>query len=680
LSLVDPRDVSERAPAEARESIWIPARVLEDDWSCDADGVWSLANPFPRFGLPPALPGELRFRGTVQPASLVDGGDRIRVQGAEAIRSTGGVVLERSLRLASVERSLTHAPDRKERVHAPRLTSDGFVLPPGAARSFAVQSGAGDLVRFTGTLVGDADRPGVPLAVSMGARVLLDETSVSSANGALFGTKSFELVVPPGVSGAQALRFENTGDSATVLIHEPLLVPADHRDRRAFDARPDLILVVVDTLRADALGAFGGPRGVTPGLDRLAQESFLFENAVASSSWTLPSHASIMTALHPHQHGATEPGRAVPEVVTIAEVLASSGYRTGAVTNGMYVSSTCGMDRGFQSFQEEPANLARTLKAAFAFMQRADDRPSFLFLHTYRVHTPYHAGPRAREAVAAGGGGDDGDSGDAVQIGLLRASRALSGGAAEVAPLLRLVREGRWSDVTQLYLQEHDFDSEELHVRVAEPMRSLYLAGVHELDDEFSEFLEELERAGLDRNLVLVLTSDHGEAFGDEGDWFHGSGVSRAILRVPLLIHGPGVRAGRSAFPASSVDLPRTLADLASAVPWRAWGGRALLDHTLRAEDAVALSFDCAAPDHARVCLTGPDWRILLPDRGAAGGAERNPQCLPLEPDAPALPAEAGRSGAERVGASQGLLDAAYRRVAEPRAQRYAPALDALGY
>jgi hypothetical protein len=599
--------------------------------------------------------------GESGPAVTVTLADRPEIQGS--VDGTPG---------GSSQRSSLAGDRPSHRVQRGQLTTDGFAIEPDSSTTFPLRFEEGARLRFSTSLAKQGQSSG-QLVVRIGDHELVTRNFEAGLEGEL---QRHEVIVTDSEAGDQELVFEGKHGDRAILVHEPLLLPPNFAGARDEDSRPDILFIVADTLRADALGTYGGPEGLTPRLDAIAADSLVFERAMASSSWTLPSHASMLTGLHPHQHGATEPSRALPDVGTIAEVLSRAGYRTGAVTNGAFVSAAYGMDRGFQSFEEyAPSDMEGTLRAAAHFLADSDSRPSFLFLHTYRAHTPYHAATVRREALAST---LDTSASDAAQVGILQAARSLRDEGEGAAPLLRLVRAGLWGRVIQRYLGVTGGGPESTISRVAEPLQSLYLVGINELDDAIGQFMDELNRIGVGEELVTVFTSDHGEAFGEDGDWFHGHGVSDSVLHVPLLIHGKGLKAGRFSAPASSVDLPRTLAAIAGVEALALWGGRSLLDPA--PPGTVVLSFDCAIPGEASVRLTSSTWRVDLPDLGGSQRAWSFARFKPLYGSS----GIGGEESLEQIRARYGVsLGAAFNRVRgafEIRPAGTAPGLDDLGY
>ena len=152
-----------------------------------------------------------------------------------------------------------------------------------------------------------------------------------------------------------------------------------------------VILISIDTLRADGLSSYGNPRAVSPNLDQLAREGVRFSQCVATAPWTIPSHASMLTGLYPAalDVGARQP---LPEdVLTLAESLAQRGFRTAALINAGYLDRKFGFDQGFQEFHflTPRKDVDENVDQALEFLRQHRDAPKFLFLHLFDVHAPY---------------------------------------------------------------------------------------------------------------------------------------------------------------------------------------------------------------------------------------------------------------------------------------------------
>ncbi|MGI0149735.1 MAG: sulfatase, partial [Thermoplasmata archaeon] len=154
-----------------------------------------------------------------------------------------------------------------------------------------------------------------------------------------------------------------------------------------------MLLISIDTLRADHLGCYGYGRPTTPALDRIASEGVLFEWAFAPSPWTLPSHASLMTGTHPSTHGAVDIiDRLSDDAPTVAGAFRAAGYRTAGFVNSGFLLPKFGIGNGFEEYRQTTSvkrGTRRIVKTAVDWLRRNGDRPFFLFVHTYEPHVPY---------------------------------------------------------------------------------------------------------------------------------------------------------------------------------------------------------------------------------------------------------------------------------------------------
>jgi arylsulfatase A-like enzyme len=327
---------------------------------------------------------------------------------------------------------------------------------------------------------------------------------------------------------------------------------------------PNIILLILDTVRALNVGAYGYARPTTPHLDSLATRGALFERAYATTSWTLPSHGSLFTGREAYELSTDVFVPLDTSFPTLAERLGESGYATaGFVANQRYANSEWGLARGFGTFEVYPITLAEiSLNASltrrlltsgkfrrligyhdvvnrklakrvndelFGWLDRRQDRPFFAFLNYFDAHEPY----LPPEPYAT-----------------------------------------RWSDARPASSPHSDFDVRDValaprfrrNLSDAEKrrQRDAYDGAISYVDDQIGALLAELSRRGLLENTVLVVTSDHGEHLGEAGRFVHFYDLYSPALHVPLIIVHPGtVPAGtRVAAPVSLVDLPATLGEL----------------------------------------------------------------------------------------------------------------------
>jgi choline-sulfatase len=279
--------------------------------------------------------------------------------------------------------------------------------------------------------------------------------------------------------------------------------------------RPDVVLVTIDTLRADRLGAYGDREARTPHVDRLAREGLLFENAVCPMPMTRPSHFSIMTSRYPREHGVVNNAIALPaEAVTLPEVLHDAGYRTGAFVGVRLMGAASGAAQGFDAFVAPTGENAwtadRVVPGAVAWLGGQDRRPFFLWLHLFDPHMPYAPPPAFRPPPAH-------DWPDAP---------------AEIS----------WPGL----LGMADAAQGVLPASVLERGLALYAGEVAFTDHWLGVLLAALQERGSLERTVIAFTADHGECF-DHGIYFeHSDCLYDGAAKVPVILrYPPAIPAGR---------------------------------------------------------------------------------------------------------------------------------------
>lgn len=316
------------------------------------------------------------------------------------------------------------------------------------------------------------------------------------------------------------------------------------------EGAPNVLLLILDTVRNRNLSLYGYERSTTPNLERVAAQGVTFDRAIAPSPWTLPSHATIFTGLWPHEHAAGWTEALSDEHSTLAEHLAGQGYATGGfVANLYYASRETGLRQGFARYEDHEATfegivqrswLARSLalgvrrvagandllarksaddvnRAVLDWIGRHPDRPFFVFANYYDAHGPYLPPPPFDTAF-----------GPIDPIGWLA-------------------------------------DGEEPSQAAADRLRTGYDASISYLDDRIGQLMDELESRGVLDNTLVVITSDHGEEFFEHGFLDHGNSLYAPALVVPLMVrYPPSVPGGTRVADAVTLrDLPRTIAQLA---------------------------------------------------------------------------------------------------------------------
>ena len=328
---------------------------------------------------------------------------------------------------------------------------------------------------------------------------------------------------------------------------------ADPRILTAAPAKrpPNIVLIVVDTLRADRLSLYGHPRQTSPQIDAWARRrGVTFETVVAPSPWTLPSHASLFTGLDAVRHGLNFNDPVPPSLPLLARRLREAGYATRAVTGGAYLSSHYGLDQGFDVFryfsaknEDKDEELVQGIDQTLAWLDELPE-PFFLFLHTYEVHAPYTARQPYFDQL------NSRPDLPPDPVGIDREPPSVDNG---FQPQRYLVRRD----------EQREKLSEDWYARLGD----LYDSGIAYADAQLGRLFERLKEDE-DRALV-ALTSDHGEALGEHGQVSHAALYDFNVL-VPLVLAFPDGRLSGTSYPEQIrlVDLPPTILETAGlAVP-----------------------------------------------------------------------------------------------------------------
>lgn len=271
---------------------------------------------------------------------------------------------------------------------------------------------------------------------------------------------------------------------------------------------PNILLIVIDSLRAANLSSYGYHRYTTPTIDSLAAEGTLWTNCISQSSWTLPSFASIFTGTTEISHGAgNRNGTSYmvnPETPFLSDILREMGYTTYAHFNIVFLGSEYGFDRGFDSYRCEPGMPVSADAVTERFADWLDtlgtEAPFFAVLHLYDPHVPYDP-PEGY--------------------------KGLFGPMPEEYGL-------RWEMADRVVLNPED----------RQQYLDLYDGEIAFADDELGRLFRRLRSAGADTNTVIIVTADHGEEFIEHGGIGHGHAFYQEVIHVPLVISGPGIPSG----------------------------------------------------------------------------------------------------------------------------------------
>jgi len=333
----------------------------------------------------------------------------------------------------------------------------------------------------------------------------------------------------------------------------------------AGQAQPNVVVVVLDTLRADRLSSYGHPLETSPRMDRWASQSAVrFANVVAPAPWTLPAHASLFTGLDALRHGFNYWGTAPPTLEMLAEILRRHGYATAAVTGGGILHPDFGFAQGFDVFDYWPVENSEeevgwVFERARRWIEDHSQRRFFLFVHTYEMHAPH----RRREpyfselARAAGVAPADFDL-DLVT----RPWEDL------IAPGDHFVVERPGADGW-----DGDLTTDELQT-----VGLMYDSALATVDDEVGRLIDHIRGLGLSDRTLVVVTSDHGEALGEDGRAGHAY-LDDYNLMVPLILELPGASNAGAVVDSQVrlIDLMPTVLDVVGIEPTGPMDGRSLL-------------------------------------------------------------------------------------------------------
>lgn len=354
------------------------------------------------------------------------------------------------------------------------------------------------------------------------------------------------------------------------------------------DPRPDIVLVVVDTLRADRLGCYGNVPSPSPILDEMATRGLRFDRAYAHSGWTLASFSSLFTGQLPHVHrvgrsptDAHRYGRLPETTTTLAEALKSSGYATGAVMNNTFLAREFGLAQGFEHYDWHGANNSdhrtaeQTVDLSLQWLDAQQD-PAFLVVHLMEPHLDYNPPDWAREAHPGP---------EAPAVPHIVQEPALSKAVAEglIKP------EGADRDA----------------------ILALYDAEIRTADRAIGRLLDALSSRA--RPSWTVVTADHGEEFWDHGGFEHGHSLYGELVRTPLLVTGPDLTPGVSSTVVQHTDLFQMLVRLGGAARPKLSSGNDLLVIAASppAGKPVAISENTLYGDPL-VSITDGDLRLVL--------------------------------------------------------------------
>lgn len=380
---------------------------------------------------------------------------------------------------------------------------------------------------------------------------------------------------------------------------------------------PNILVYLVDTLRADHLGVYGYERDTSPGIDALAAGATTFETAIGQGPWTLPAVASLFTSAYPTSHlVVSNSDRVGEQATTMAEFFHGLGYRTLGFVANTLGGKGAGLDQGYDQFHENPAikNLTPEQIAAGALSMGAlyewargydGSQPYFCWVHTIEPHDPY-----------------EGTAGTHAPW--------FTGTPQEKERLHTLITRHRGLQSKLYQKQLAPGEAEELAALEAEmpqhvqALRDLYDGDVRRASDNFARLIDTLKQRPRWDDTVVVFLADHGEEFLDHGTWSHGQSVFQELVRVPLIVRLPGIgTAGRRITqPVEIIDVLPTLAEYLGVPALPEWQGRSLLALLQGGpEDAAAPAYtmrlnldymrDGPRGDH-ETALVEDGWKLIV--------------------------------------------------------------------
>jgi len=490
---------------------------------------------------------------------------------------------------------LTLRPLRVAAVEPPRSADGAISLPFGAEVALYLEVPSAGVLALGGI---QAQEGSGRLVVA--AQVEGGEEQILETLGPGAGSRRIDL---PG-RGRHLLRLvlravpDTPAATGKLVLEHPFLwaqlplhkARATTPETRIKDSYPNVIVYLVDTLRADRVGAYGSNRSTSPRIDAFARTATLFEHAVAQAPWTRPSVASILTGLGPWLHGVqTTADSLAEEAVTLPELLRGAGYRTAAFSTNENVSPATGLAQGFDDFSlnlDESRSGAVTRRVLAWLDAHTGPKPFFLYVHTVDPHAPYQFSREDRLRFAPGVRPEAGTAADLKRV---YASR----GAERAAFVRELI--------------------------------SLYDAEVASNDRSFGALLDGLRTRRLYDGTLLVFVADHGEELGEHGELGHANDLYRELLDIPLIVKWPGQSRGeRVGEVAQHVDLLPTILHAAGLAPPAGLPGIDLRVFATagpeRDELAARRAFSHLRYENRRgTSLISAGWKAILPESRALG-------------------------------------------------------------
>ena len=343
--------------------------------------------------------------------------------------------------------------------------------------------------------------------------------------------------------------------------------------------RPEhIIIITIDALRPDHLGCYGYSRDISPNIDRLAREGVVFQNAYANAPWTKPSVASLVSSLHPNVHRTVVRDHSLPDQVrTMAEMLKESGYFTCFINGGNPLIHEFRFDQGFDFYEyKDSLDSAEAVRGVESFLKQAGRKKLFIYLHLMDLHLPYHLHDGNRELAS-------------------RAPRNFVPGKFERRDVREPLSRGELTAEEKTYLV------------------SLYNEQIRYSDRSVGRLVDLFEEAGLLGTSLLILTSDHGEEFWEHDNYEHAHSLYEEVLRVPLIMVGGVLPAGRLSSRVRLIDIFPSIMELVDPRSKKGEMAGESIWKYLRKDNGKRPVF-AAGTLHGdeKFCLIKNDWKVIL--------------------------------------------------------------------
>ncbi|HIE26324.1 TPA: hypothetical protein EYP66_03460 [Candidatus Poribacteria bacterium] len=343
---------------------------------------------------------------------------------------------------------------------------------------------------------------------------------------------------------------------------------------------PNVILISIDSLRADHLGCYRYPKTTSPNIDSLANEGVVFTNAISTTTWTLPAHISMLTSLYPEVHQVIHDGKKLSDrAVVCAEIMKEAGYLTAGFVSGPYLSSKFGYNQGFDLYDDYTINYSsneashhgitspQIHRQVIKWLKQSYRSPFFLFIHYWDVHYDYAPPP----------------------------------------PFDAMFDPDYTGTITGEDYERNERINPQMPKRALEHIIALYDGEIAFTDSYIGKLMKHLKHLGVYDNTMIILTSDHGDEFFEHGHKCHRNNLFDETLRVPLIIKFPSGRGGPASLnplrrrlnqQVSIVDIVPTFLDYLGITPDSALDGQSLMPLIADAETLAHSKPYCFADLH----------------------------------------------------------------------------------